>query len=165
MDLKITIAESRPLNEGVALAMGLNDVIGSCSSAVPLQRSSADSPLSDAKYKEKTSEINRRTSEPHSVNDLGPSVIDQDLQIKLREMLANTGSLSPLGKLKDGMLSPGRSQALGLSHLLAEMEASKTVEEPKVSLEIITDAALVSTIFGSAASGKRPIVLLGADRV
>lgn len=45
------------------------------------------------------------------------------------------------------------------------MDAKKTVEEPKVSIEIITDAAMPSEIFACAGGGKRPIVLLGADRV
>lgn len=45
------------------------------------------------------------------------------------------------------------------------MESKKAVEEPKVSIEVITDAALASSIFASAAGAARPVVLLGADRV
>lgn len=79
----------------------------------------------DAKYKEKTAEINRRNSaNSSSGNDLGPNAIDPDLQTKLREMLG--GTMSPFNKKDGGVMTPGRQiQVLGLTSLLAERVHSR----------------------------------------
>jgi hypothetical protein len=45
------------------------------------------------------------------------------------------------------------------------MDSKKEKKEPKVSIELITDAAVVSTIMAAGGSDVKPIVLLGADRV
>ncbi|MBW0472386.1 hypothetical protein O181_012101 [Austropuccinia psidii MF-1] len=140
MDLKITIAESRPLSEGVALAMRLSRVIDSYT-----------------EYRDRAAKNARRTSAVPSVADLGPAALDNNIQARLRQLMLDTEQMRSPNKLQQ--------QTLGLAHLLAEMDAKKEKKEPQVTIELITDAAAVSTIMASGNSGAKPIVVLSADRV
>lgn len=101
MDLRITIAESRPLCEGVAVAIRLSQLVGSFS-----------------EYRERTSKVNKRASAVPSVADLGPAALSSDIQARMRQIMMET-------EVRGGFsaLSPGKqaqAQTLGLAHLLAE---------------------------------------------
>ncbi|KAI8452201.1 hypothetical protein BY996DRAFT_6415706 [Phakopsora pachyrhizi] len=140
MDLKITIAESRPLCEGVALALRLSHVVDSYT-----------------EYRDRTAKSNKRTSAAPSLADLGPAALDSDIQSRLRQLMIETEQARSPNKIP--------AQTLGLAHLLADIDAKKEKKEPKVTIELITDAAVVSTVMGACGSGVRPIILLSADRI
>ncbi|KAA1069849.1 hypothetical protein PGT21_034163 [Puccinia graminis f. sp. tritici] len=140
MDLKITIAESRPLSEGVTLAMRLSHVV--------------DTYL---EYRDRGSKHARQGSAPPSVADLGPSVLDPKLQAQMKQEMSAAEQLRSLHRLQPS--------SLGLSKLLADLDAKKEKKEPKVSIELITDAAVVSTVMAAGGTNVKPIILLGADRI
>lgn len=140
MDMKITIAESRPLSEGVALALRLSHVVDSY-----------------IDYRDRTTKSTNRASAAPSIADLGPAALDNNIQARMRQAMLEAEQLR----------SPMRVGAptLGLAHLLADMDSKKEKKEPKVTIELITDAAAVSAIMASGAAGSKPIVLLSADRI
>lgn len=45
------------------------------------------------------------------------------------------------------------------------MDAKKEKKEPKVTIELITDGAVVSTVMASGASGVKPLILMSGDRM
>lgn len=99
MDLRITIAESRPLCEGVAVAVRLNQLVESF-----------------AEHRERASKANKRASAAPSVADLGTAALSSDIQARMRQIMMET-------EVRGGFsaLSPGKqAQTLGLAHLLAE---------------------------------------------
>lgn len=140
MDLKITIAESRPLSEGVTLAMKLSHVVETY-----------------LEYRDRGSKHARQASAAPSVANLGPSVLDPNLQARLRQQMSDNERLLNLHRQQP--------PSLALMELLEQMDSKKEKKEPKVSIELITDAAVVSTIMAAGGSDVKPIVLLGADRV
>lgn len=145
MDLRVTIAESRPLCEGVAVAIRLNQLVDSFTG-----------------YREKSSKSNKRVSTGvPSIADLGTSALDSGIQARMRQIMMETDLRGGLSALSPG----GQAQSLGLAHLLADMDAKKEKKEPKVTIELITDAAVVSNVMASGASGVKPLILLSGDRI
>ncbi|POW20930.1 hypothetical protein PSHT_02953 [Puccinia striiformis] len=140
MDLKITIAESRPLSEGVTLAMKLSHVVETY-----------------LEYRDRGSKHAKQASAAPSIADLGSSVLDPNLQARMKQEMSEAERKRSLHRLQP--------VSLGLSKLLDDLDAKKEKKEPKVSIELITDAAVVSTVMAAGGTNVKPIILLGADRI
>ncbi|OAV86859.1 hypothetical protein, variant [Puccinia triticina 1-1 BBBD Race 1] len=140
MDLKITIAESRPLSEGVTLALKLSHIVESY-----------------LEYRDRGSKHAKQGSAAPSVADLGPSALDPQLQIRLKREMSDTERLFNTHRPQPSSLS--------LIKLLADLDSKKEKKEPQVSIELITDAAVVSTVMAAGGTKVKPIILLGADRI
>jgi len=140
MDLKITVAESRPLSEGVTLALKLSHVVETY-----------------LEYRDRGSKHAGQASAAPSVANLGPSALDASIQARLRK------DMSDVERLRN--FHPQQPPSLALMELLQQLDAKKEKKEPQVKIELITDAAVVSTIMAAGGSNVKPIVLLGADRV
>lgn len=76
MDLKITVAESRPLCEGVTLALKLSHVVETY-----------------LEYRDRGSKHAGQASAVPSVANLGPSCLDPSIQARLRQDMSNVERL------------------------------------------------------------------------
>ncbi|KAH8915088.1 hypothetical protein BT69DRAFT_1395694 [Atractiella rhizophila] len=113
------------------------------------------------KRREESLGFSPRSIHASSMHDFNPASPALSLHQKIRNILNSPdGSIGPGARIRNSMYNFPPA----LADLLAS-EAKPSKPQPKVTLEIVTDAGMPGVVTESALKGQKPILLLGADKI
>lgn len=150
LELKITVAETRPSCEGVSMARSLHEVVEIAQNRATKLRELSSSSFSDPKHIKLTP-----TRAPGTVK------LPDGLRERLLDGLGSQKSVRAAASVE-----PSGNKLGALGQLLRDSESLEGVPlGTKVSIEIIPDSASVSILLAAEEVNLKPTVLIAAEEV